>query len=327
MRMVSTFCLVALTLGTASAAAAQRSAAPHGSADEQAIRAIIAHLPAIRDADDEAAMYAPEAWFLSTRTPEPLLGREARRADIAKRREPAEDESTVIEPDRIVVAESGDLAFDDGTYRTTWTEDGRPQEVHGFYLRAWQKLDGRWQIAAESVQRRPLPGGDPVPSTSAREGAAHTSAAPRPAVVSEDRKAAAALDKLMTLVGTWDAPLNGGVLTDVFRPIAKGTALLAEEWWGDTQGTATVFYLVGDELWADHFCDLKNQPRYTALPYADTATLAFQLRDITGLDEHPAHFDAVTFRFVDADHHTQIWPEVENGTLVKTYSLEFTRRK
>lgn len=137
---------------------------------------------------------------------------------------------------------------------------------------------------------------------------------------------AAALAKLMTLVGTWDAPLAGGVMTDVFRPIAKGTALLEEEWYGGKQSTATVFYLVDGELRADHFCDLGNQPRYTELAFADSV-LEFKLRDVTGLDEHPRYFVSVTFHFLDADHHTQVWPEVENGKQVKVYDLRFTRRK
>lgn len=136
---------------------------------------------------------------------------------------------------------------------------------------------------------------------------------------------AAALAKLMTLVGTWDAPLHGGVMTDVFRPIARGTALLEEEWYGGKESTATVFYLVDGELRADHFCDLGNQPRYAALAFTGS-TLEFGMRDATGLAEHPRHFASVTFRFLDADHHTQVWPEVEGGTDVKVYTLEFTRR-
>lgn len=326
MRTASAFYLVMLIFGSAGTAAAQGSGRPDLTTDEQAIRAIIAHLPAIRDAEEEAAMYAPDAWFFSTRTPLPLIGREARRADIMKRREPAADEATVIEPDRVTVASGGDYAFDHGTFRTTWTEDGQPREVHGYYLRTWEKVDGRWMIAGESVQRRPLPGQGPIPadreqSITAGTGEGGLGQAP------DAGGGARALAKLMTLVGTWDAPLNGGVLTDVFRPIAHGTALLAEEWWGDTQSTATVFYLVGDELRADHFCDLLNQPRYTARPYTDSTTLAFELREATGLEEHPKHFDSVTFLFADADHHTQIWPALENGVLVKTYTLEFTRRK
>jgi ketosteroid isomerase-like protein len=326
MRTASAFYLVMLMLGSASTAEAQGSTRPNLATDEQAIRAIIAHLPTIRDAEEEAAMYAPDAWFFSTRTPVPLNGREARRADIMKRREPATDESTVIEPDRVTVASGGDFAFDHGTYRTTWTEDGRPREVHGYYLRTWEKVGGRWMIAAESVQRRPLPGQEPVPD-GGEEGIPVGTGEGAPGTSPDGRGAARALDKLMTLVGTWDAPLNGGVMTDVFRPIAKGTALLEEEWYGGKQSTATVFYLVGDELRADHFCDLLNQPRYTARPYTDATTLAFELREATGLEEHPKHFDSVTFLFTDADHHTQIWPALENGALVKTYTLEFTRRQ
>lgn len=146
------------------------------------------------------------------------------------------------------------------------------------------------------------------------------------ATADSGRNGAAALAKLMSLVGTWDAPLHGGVMTDVFRPIARGTALLEEEWYGGKQSTATVFYLVDGELRADHFCDLGNQPRYSALAFADSV-LEFEMRDATGLDEHPVHFASVTFHFLDADHHTQVWPEVENGVQVKLYNLEFTRRK
>jgi hypothetical protein len=151
---------------------------------------------------------------------------------------------------------------------------------------------------------------------------------PAAAVAGEDGGGAAALKKLMSLEGTWDAPLpSGGVMTDVFRPIAKGTALLEEEWSKGIQTTATVFYLVGGELRADHFCDLQNQPRYIAQPYSDTTRLAFELRDITGLREHPLHFESVTFTFIDTDHHTQFWPEVENGVVAKVYDLKFTRRR
>ena len=129
------------------------SANPAG--EEQTLRAIIQRFPQVRDVDAEAALYAPDAWFFSTRTPEPLRGREARRADIAKRRAPTDGEVTVIEPERVVVAVAGDMAYDYGSFRTTWTENGQSREVHGYYLRAWRKIDGQWLSVAESVQRRP----------------------------------------------------------------------------------------------------------------------------------------------------------------------------
>lgn len=152
--------------GSAATPGGTGDAGERAAADERAIRDIIAHMPRIRDVDEEAMTYAPDAWFLSTRTPEPLVGREARRADIARRRAPAADEATVIEPARVVVGAAGDIAYDYGMYRTTWTEVGRPQDVRGYYLRTWRKEGARWLSTAESVQRRPLP---PAPAPTAAE--------------------------------------------------------------------------------------------------------------------------------------------------------------
>jgi hypothetical protein len=141
------------------------------------------------------------------------------------------------------------------------------------------------------------------------------------------RGGAAAFAKLATLIGEWDAPLGNEVMSDVFRPIAYGSAILHEEWVGGKQYTATVFYLVGDELRADHFCDLKNQPRFVAKPFADSTAIEFELRDITNVDVRPKHFHSTTWRFLDANHHTQDWQIVENGREVKVLRLQFTRRK
>jgi hypothetical protein len=35
------------------------------------------------------------------------------------------------------------------------------------------------------------------------------------------------LDKLRGLTGTWDAPLGTGIMTDIFKPFAFDTAILA----------------------------------------------------------------------------------------------------
>src|SRR5690242_63150 len=73
---------------------------------------------------------------------------------------------------------------------------------------------------------------------------------------------AAQFAMLQSLAGEWRAPLDHGTMVDVFRPIGRGSAVLHEEWLDGKQLTATVFYLVGPVLHADHFCDLKNQLRY-----------------------------------------------------------------
>ena len=136
-----------------------------------------------------------------------------------------------------------------------------------------------------------------------------------------------AFDNLKKLVGKWEAPLgNNKTIVDTFQPFAFGTAILAEEWVDGQQITSTVFYMVGSELRADHYCDYLNQPRYVARTSADPSVIDFVFRDATNLDAHPKHFHATTWHFIDADHLTQEW-QVEGGPKGKsTVRLEFVRK-
>jgi hypothetical protein len=138
----------------------------------------------------------------------------------------------------------------------------------------------------------------------------------------------AQFDRLKALLGEWDAPLpKNETMTDIFRPIGSGTAILHEEWKNGEQLTATVFYVVDNELRADHFCDLGNQLHYVAKPSNDPNLMAFELRDSTNLDTHPRHFHSTTWHLVDADHHTQDWEVMGGGRDAKVVVMEFTRKK
>jgi hypothetical protein len=140
--------------------------------------------------------------------------------------------------------------------------------------------------------------------------------------------AQAQFDRLKALLGEWDAPLpKNETMTDIFRPIGSGTAILHEEWKNGEQLTATVFYVVDNELRADHFCDLGNQLHYVAKPSNDPNLMAFELRDSTNLDTHPRHFHSTTWHLVDADHHTQDWEVMGGGRDAKVVVMEFTRKK
>jgi hypothetical protein len=138
----------------------------------------------------------------------------------------------------------------------------------------------------------------------------------------------AAFAELKQLFGRWEAPLSGNkTIVDTFQPFAFGTAILAEEWVGDQQITSTVFYVVGSELRADHYCDYGNQPRYTAKPSADPSVIEFEFRDATNLDTHPTHFHSTKWHLVDATHMTQDW-DVEGSPKGKsTAHLEFVRQQ
>jgi hypothetical protein len=137
--------------------------------------------------------------------------------------------------------------------------------------------------------------------------------------------AQAALARMRSLVGEWRAPLpNNETMIDIFRPIAFGTALLHEEWKNGEQLTATVFYVVGSQLRADHYCDMGNQLRYVD-ESTDPQVLRFVLNDASNLDTHPNHFHSTTWRYVDAEHHVQDWEIAVPGKPSKMIRMDFTR--
>jgi hypothetical protein len=152
------------------------------------------------------------------------------------------------------------------------------------------------------------------------EPAAAPTASPAPSV------GESLLDRVKGLVGTWDARTSQGVLTDVFKPFALGTAILGEEWINGKQITSTIFYVVNGELRADHYCDYLNQPRYTVLPSVDPDVLDFQFRDATNLDTHPVHFHGTRWKLVDSDHLIQDWFIMGGKKPISLAHLEFTKR-
>jgi hypothetical protein len=134
------------------------------------------------------------------------------------------------------------------------------------------------------------------------------------------------LAKIQGLIGTWDAPMGGKTMTDVFKPFAFGTAVLGEEWLDGKQITATVFYVANGELRADHYCDYLNQPRYAAKASADPAVIDLEFREATNLEAHPAHFHSTTWKIVDATHLIQDWHIVGGKKPDAVAHLEFVKR-
>lgn len=137
-----------------------------------------------------------------------------------------------------------------------------------------------------------------------------------------------AFGQLKKLFGKWEAPMGSHkTMVDTFQPFAFGTAILAEEWLDGQQITSTVFYLVGSELRADHYCDYGNQPRYVAAPSADPSIIQLDFREATNLDTHPTHFHSTTWHLVDATHMTQDWNIEGSPKGSSTAHLQFVRRE
>lgn len=136
----------------------------------------------------------------------------------------------------------------------------------------------------------------------------------------------ALFDKVQALAGTWDSVSPTGVTTDIFRPFAAGTAVVNEEWFQGKQTQATVFYVVSGQLYADHYCNSKNQTFYTAVPSPDPAVLDFESRNATNLDIYPVHAEYARWRLVDPTHLVQDWYVVGGKKPVFLIHMVFTKR-
>ena len=139
----------------------------------------------------------------------------------------------------------------------------------------------------------------------------------------------AQFEKIKLLAGEWEAPYDGKIMRGIFRVIGNGTAVLhTESWDGITDGAVTVIYPVGNELRADHYCDLENQPRYVATYSEDPNSISFKLKEVTNLSSPQAeYFHGVTWRFIDANHHIQDWEWFKDGKQKEMLRMEFTRTK
>jgi hypothetical protein len=137
---------------------------------------------------------------------------------------------------------------------------------------------------------------------------------------------AAMFQTIQKMVGRWEGRLpNNKTIVDTFQPFGAGAYMLHEEWVDGKQITASVFYRVGSQLWADHFCDYLNQPRYTAKSSGDPAVVDLEFRGATGLDTHPRHFHSTVWHLVDATHMTQVWHVMGGPKGKVTVEIDFVR--
>ena len=119
-------------------------------------------------------------------------------------------------------------------------------------------------------------------------------------------------------------------MKDTFRAVGDGSAVLhTESFDGDPSGAeVTLIYPVGDELRADHYCDLPNQPRFVAQTSPDPNVVGLKLRDVTNLVPPGAeYFHAPAIHFVDANHHWQEWEWFEDRKRKEIVRMDFTRKQ
>ncbi len=154
--LAATLLLGAAGQGCAHAAAPKDTRAE----DETAIRAYSrAFNDAVRakDADKAASFYADDAFAFGGGEPTTT----SREATLAGMQSDFSDKGWTIDwnTDAIMVARSGDLAYERGHYLYTFTgSDGKPGTQTGHYLLVWKKSPGAdWKIAVDTDSADPPP--------------------------------------------------------------------------------------------------------------------------------------------------------------------------
>ena len=111
---------------------------------------------AAKDADRFASFYSEDAVSLGANIPI-TRGKAAIRSGMAEMfKMPGLLFS--FEPTNIEIAQSGDMAYELGTYRLTTDGSAGPAEDRGKYLTVWRKVNGEWKSVADATNSDlPLP--------------------------------------------------------------------------------------------------------------------------------------------------------------------------
>ena len=127
-------------------------------ADEAVLRATIKEWAATAQAKDAAkfiSFYTDDAVVMLANAHD-MTGLPAIREGVpAMMQDPAFALS--FEPDHVVVARSGDLAYETGPYSMTMTgPDQKPATEKGHYVAVWRKQgDGTWKVAVDAPSSDP----------------------------------------------------------------------------------------------------------------------------------------------------------------------------
>jgi len=149
--VASVFILVLATSALAVAATPQQH--DSAEADEAAIRAAVEDWSAASQAKDVegfVSVYADDAVLMLEGAPD-LEGAEAIRAGIGGMMQDP-NFNLWFEPTQVVVAESGDLAYETGTYSLGISDpEGNAVSQHGHYVVVWRKQsDGNWKVVIDA---------------------------------------------------------------------------------------------------------------------------------------------------------------------------------
>ena len=113
----------------------------------------------IRDAAQKPSAsysYSDDSFFWSGAYDTPMIGKTQQEigAAKAKKEQPRKNEASADHPQRVVVAKSGDMAYEYGTGNMSFDDEktGKHVTFQTGYLRVWKSVDGECKVAAFMIK-------------------------------------------------------------------------------------------------------------------------------------------------------------------------------
>jgi len=150
--------------------------------------------------------------------------------------------------------------------------------------------------------------------------------------VATPAQAAAALDQVKALAGTWDILDDTGKSTgiSVFTVSSAGSSVREVMFQGHPHEMTNMYHMDGPTIVVTHYCAAGNQPLMRATPADITpGRIAFRFDRASNFDPSgEGHvMGDLTLVFTDRDHLRQEWGSYEKGKPAGKVNFELVRRK
>jgi hypothetical protein len=135
-----------------------------------------------------------------------------------------------------------------------------------------------------------------------------------------------AFEKMMILVGSWQATVPTGIQSAEFQLIANGSVIMSRLSGGMPHDMHTMLHMDGSEFMLTHYCAMRNQPRMVLTPSDDSNKLVFEFKDGRNIKPGDVYMNRVAFIIDGPNHHQEEWTHIANGE-EKTTRIEFRRKQ
>ena len=140
------------------------------------------------------------------------------------------------------------------------------------------------------------------------------------ASAAEKTPASTAFEKMKAMAGKY----QGKTETMTLSVVSQGSALMQAD---EHESMITMYHLDRDRLMMTHYCAARNQPRMAGELRPD-GSIEFKFLDATNLpDPKAGHMHRMILTFKDADHFSQEWFFMNEGTEGKGEVFNYTRKK